>query len=197
MSGLEEILNIIGSQQKENENAIMSDAESKVREIEKEAEEKAEKAYSDYMKRASAKNARDYENACASVDSEMKRAVLEFKVGQLDNVFTEVMKKLNSLPADEYFSMLGRLIKKHLRSGSGVISLSRRDLDRLPNDFEQEISNAAVSAGGTAVISPESADIDDGFILRYGNISENCTFAAILDAEHDAVRDLAAKELFG
>lgn len=43
MAGLENILNIIASQQKETENAIISAAEKKAAAIKKEGSEKAEK----------------------------------------------------------------------------------------------------------------------------------------------------------
>lgn len=44
MSGLDEILNIIKSQQKENEDRIIKSAENKANEIKSEADQKAEKA---------------------------------------------------------------------------------------------------------------------------------------------------------
>ena len=39
--------------------------------------------------------------------------------------------------------------------------------------------------------------MEDGFILTYGLISENCSFSAIAESEREAMRDTAAKALFG
>lgn len=60
MSGIDEILNIIDSQQKQTENNIIRSAEEKARGIEAEGDSKAEKAYNDYMKKALQKAENDY-----------------------------------------------------------------------------------------------------------------------------------------
>ena len=197
MAGLEDILNIIDSQQKETESRIMSSAESKVREISKDAEAKAEKAYNDYMKRAEAENLHSYESACNSVDSEMKRRILKCKVGLIDQAIANTLAKLRSQSDSDYFAMLERLIVRNLRSGSGVISLSSHDLGRIPADFEKKLSEKASEKGGTVSISKDPADIQDGFILTYGNISENCSFSAMIETDREDIKDLASRELFG
>ena len=196
MSGLDEIINIISSQQKENEHKLMSAAESRVEAIEKQAKADAEKAYSEYMSRASASIVRDHENACTSVDSAMKRKILEFKVSQIDRAVDNTVLKLVSLPTADYFAMLTRLITARIRKGEGIVWLSSRDLERMPADFAVNLKAAAAKAGGSISVSSEPADIPDGCILQYGNISENCTFRAVLEAERETVRDIAARELF-
>lgn len=196
MSGLDEIINIISSQQKENEQRLMSAAESRAEAIDKQARADAEKAYTDYMNRASAAIVRDHENACTSVDTAMKRRILEFKVKQIDLAVENTVLKLVSLPTADYFAMLTRLITSRLRSGEGIVRLSSRDLERMPADFAANIKAAAAKAGGSVSVSAEPADIPDGCILQYGNISENCSFRAVLEAEREAVRDIAARELF-
>ena len=197
MSGLDEILNIIDEQQKETEKNIMNAADKRVSEINEDAKVKAEKAYNDYMQRARVKNQRDFETSCSSVDASYKRKILEFKVSCIDSAVENALKKLRELPDSEYFKLLSGLIARSLREGSGVVSLNSRDLKRMPADFKAEIEAAAKKAGGTVTVSAEPADITDGFILTYGNISENCCFSAVVEAEREAVRDTAARALFG
>lgn len=197
MAGIDEILNIIDIQQKEAEAGILVAAEERIRNIRKEADQKAEAAYEEYRKNASEKNRLDYENACSSADSAMKRKVLTFKVEQIDLAVEKTLDRLHSLETGEYFALLERLIEKHMGKGEGVVSLSKRDLERLPSGFEEKIQSAAAAKGGSVKLSREAADIEDGFILAYGNISENCSFRAIIEAEKDGVRDTAAKALFG
>lgn len=79
MSGIDEILNIIDSQQKQTENNIIRSAEEKARGIEAEGDSKAEKAYNDYMKKALQKAENDYKNACNSTDAENKRKILKMQ----------------------------------------------------------------------------------------------------------------------
>lgn len=196
MSGLDEILNIIDEQRIQNEESIIGAANQKAAAIRSEGEQKAQKAYSEQLEKGQADAKRDFVNACASVDSDMKRKVLDSKVKLIDSAIEATLERLAKLPEDEYFAMLKRLAEQKMRKGSGVISLSANDLKRLPADFETDIRSSAEKLGGTLEISKKPADISDGFILSYGLISENCSFRAIIESERDEVRDTAAAKLF-
>ena len=197
MSGLDEILNIIDEQRIQNEESIIGAANQKAAAIRSEGEQKAQKAYSEQLEKGQTDAKRDFVNACASVDSDMKRKVLDSKGKLIDSAIEATLERLAKLPEDEYFAMLKRLAEQKLRKGSGVISLSANDLKRLPADFETDIRSSAEKLGGTLEISKKPADISDGFILSYGLISENCSFRAIIESERDEVRDTAAAKLFG
>lgn len=197
MSGLDEILNIIDEQRIQNEESIIGAANQKAAAIRSEGEQKAQKAYSEQLEKGQTDAKRDFVNACASVDSDMKRKVLDSKVKLIDSAIEATLERLAKLPEDEYFAMLKRLAEQKLRKGSGVISLSANDLKRLPADFETDIRSSAEKLGGTLEISKKPADISDGFILSYGLVSENCSFRAIIESERDEVRDTAAAKLFG
>ena len=197
MSGLDEILNIIDEQRIQNEESIIGAANQKAAAIRSEGEQKAQKAYSEQLEKGQTDAKRDFVNACASVDSDMKRKVLDSKVKLIDSAIEATLERLAKLPEDEYFAMLKRLAEQKLRKGSGVIALSANDLKRLPADFETDIRSSAEKLGGTLEISKKPADISDGFILSYGLISENCSFRAIIESERDEVRDTAAAKLFG
>lgn len=197
MSGLDEILNIIETQQKQDEDRIISSAKTIAGEIQAEADEKAQKAYNDYMKKAEAQHERDFENACSSAEAASKRKVLAAKVEMIDSVIENVVRRLKTLPDDRYFGLMEKLVQDHVRKGEGVLFFSENDLKRMPADFEKTVGSIAEKAGGTIKISSEAADISDGFILQYGLVSENCGFRAIIEAEKDEVRDTAARALFG
>lgn len=197
MSGLDEILNIIDEQRIQNEESIIGAANQKAAAIRSEGEQKAQKAYSEQLEKGQTDAKRDFVNACASVDSDMKRKVLDSKVKLIDSAIEATLERLAKLPEDEYFAMLKRLAEQKLRKGSGLISLSANDLKRLPADFETDIRSSAEKLGGTLEISKKPANISDGFILSYGLISENCSFRAIIESERDEVRDTAAAKLFG
>ncbi|MBR6070279.1 MAG: H(+)-transporting ATPase [Ruminococcus sp.] len=197
MSGIEEILNIIDSQQKQTEDNLVSAAEHKASAIIYDGNEKAEKAYEEHIKKMTEQLAHDFDNACSSADAAMKRRVLARKIGLIDETIEAALAKLDKLPDSEYFAVLGRLAAKRLRAGEGVLSLSRRDLGRVPDSFIKELSAAAEKVGGSVKLDTEPADIENGFILTYGLISENCSFRAVVEAEREGVRDTAARVLFG
>lgn len=66
----------------------------------------------------------------------------------------------------------------------------------MPADFEKRISAAAEEKGGSLVLSKEPKAIEDGFILVYGGIEENCTLKALLDAKKDELQDKVRDFIF-
>lgn len=190
MAGIENILSIISSQQKQTEKSIISSAEKKADGIITDGNEKAAKEYEEYLKKAKVQLALDYDNAVSSVDTQMKRKVLAYKVKCIDGIIEKTLDRLNNLPVDEYFAVLGKLVSQKADSGKGVLFLNRKDLSRVTESFRSIVKNLDIE------ISAETADIENGFILTYGLISENCSFRAIIDAERDGVRDIISRKLF-
>ncbi|MBP3380161.1 MAG: H(+)-transporting ATPase [Ruminococcus sp.] len=197
MAGIENILDIIASQQKQTEDSIILAAKKKASEIEAEYKVRADREYEEYLKKSMAKLEQEYKNGESSVDGEMKRKILAYKVVAIDETVENALRKLDSMPDNEYFAVLEKLLAKHLQHGNGVLQMNRRDLARLPESFGKSAAELAEKAGGTVTVSDKAADIENGFILTYGLISENCSFRAIIEAERDGVRDTAAKALFG
>ena len=197
MSGLDEILSLIEAQQKETEDSIIKAAVSKADAIKADGDEKARKAYDDFLKRSTAQAEKDYENACNSADAEMKRKLLSCKVELIEQAVEKTVSKLKALPDKEYFDLMLSLAERHIRPEKGILSLGKKDLSRIPSDFESRLNELAGKKNGTISLSDEAADIEDGFILSYGLISENCSFRSILESEKESVRDTAARVLFG
>ncbi|MCM1316079.1 MAG: hypothetical protein NC244_12005 [Alistipes senegalensis] len=194
MSGIDKILNIIDSQQKQTQNNIIRTAEEKAHTIEADGDMKAEKAYNEYMKKNLMKAETDFRNACNSADAENRRKILECKVEIINKATENIINCLESLPDSEYFNMVLRLAGRKFHNKNGKIFFGKNDIARLPADFPEKISEIS---GGKVEISDIPADIENGFILKYGLISENCTFRAILETEKDTVRDILARVLFG
>ena len=197
MSGLDEILNLIETQQKQNEDSIIKAAVSKANAIKAEGDAKAQKAYDDFMKKSAAQAEKDYENACNSADAAMKRRILACKVELIDQAVEKTVNRLKKLPDKEYFELIIKLAERHMRPEQGVISFGKDNLSRIPAGLDSRLAELAEKSGGKITISKEAADIEDGFILTYGLISENCSFRSIIESEKEAVRDTAARVLFG
>ncbi|MBO4523968.1 MAG: V-type ATP synthase subunit E [Ruminococcus sp.] len=197
MSGLDEILNLIETQQKQTEDSLIKAAVNKANAIKADGDKKAQKAYDDFMTKSTAQAEKDYENSCNSVEATMKRRLLACKVELIDQAVEKTVSKLKGLPDKEYFELITKLTESHIQPSKGVISFGSKDLSRLPADFENRLNELAKKKAGEITISKEPADIDDGFILTYGLISENCSFRSIIESEKEAVRDTAARVLFG
>ena len=91
-------------------------------------------------------------------------------------------------------AIIRELLEKS-RQDMETLPFSQRDLDRLPSGFEQELAQA-LPAGGSLKVSREPRKIDGGFVLVYGGVEQNCSFAALFDAAKDRLQDKLHALLF-
>jgi vacuolar-type H+-ATPase subunit E/Vma4 len=87
------------------------------------------------------------------------------------------------------------LIIKNALNGKGSLSLSKKDLERLPENFEGKI-NSQLSDGKSIEISGNAASFDGGFVVEYPEMRIDCTFESLLNDKIDEVRDELSKILF-
>ena len=73
---------------------------------------------------------------------------------------------------------------------------TKKDLERMPAGFREEIKSLAQKKGGVLEISGETRNIDGGFILIYGGIEENCSIDAMFAGKRDELLDQVRKILF-
>lgn len=194
MTGLEKIL-----------STIEQDSNDRCREITEQAQKQAQ----EIIDAASAKAQEDIENAKASVDKKVavsdaaieasvsmtkNRIVLEGKLDIISSTLERALEVIKALPKKEYFEILKGLILKNARKGEGVLRLSEEDTEKLPSNFIDSINNALKR--GYKISLGESADIDSGFILVYGDIDINCSFDAVASAKREELRDTLNEMLF-
>lgn len=194
MTGLEKIL-----------STIEQDSNDRCREITEQAQKQAQ----EIIDAASAKAQEDIENAKASVDKKVavsdaaieasvsmtkNRIVLEGKLDIISSTLERALDVIKALPKKEYFEILKGLILKNVRKGEGVLRLSKEDTEKLPSNFIDSINNALKR--GYKISLGESADIDSGFILVYGDIDINCSFDAVASAKREELRDTLNEMLF-
>lgn len=196
MPGLDKILNAIRSSGEQNAEAIIREAEKKARKIRSDGDESARRAYEEHIEKARLDCEREYASACSSAEAEAKRELLACKSQCIDEAVERALIQIAELPDDEYFGMILKLAGYRLLNGHGIISFGERDLARIQQDFEKNLNLLASVDGSSLSISHVPADIESGFILSYGDITENCSFRAIAEAESETIRDKAASVLF-
>lgn len=196
MSGLDKILNVIEQQGDVNANTIIEAAEKKAQTIRINGEINAKQEYENLMKKCALELEQEYDNSCSGAEAEIKREMLSCKVKYINDTIEKALNQLSELPADEYFGIILKLVGKSMRKGNGVISFSKNDLLRMPSGFEKNLNILAGMDSSSIEISSKPAEIENGFILSYGDISENCSFRAIVEAEKENIRDKVASVLF-
>lgn len=195
MTGLDRIIEKIIAEAQKNCDAIISEASAEVKEIISEARAKAkaesEKILSDAHKTAVRKQAVSKSTA----ESITRNRYLEIRNAILNDIISAAYLEIEKFSDEEYFSMLRKLCIKNVQTGECEMHLSGYDMGRLPDDFEMSI-NSEIYEKGAVHISNVPADIENGFILSYGDIEINCTLKAIFDENMDSLKDMLSTALF-
>lgn len=132
----------------------------------------------------------------SSMEQQRKIAILRAKQEVIKEVIDEAYRALKQQDEAAYFASITKLICRYALAEAGEIYFSKEDLGRMPLDYEKEILKAAAEAGGSLQLMKEPRPIEDGFVLVYGGIEENCTFRALLDAKKDELQDTVHRILF-
>ena len=181
MSGLDRIIEKINADSLASCREITDQAQKRAQDIVSDADERAEQVYAEIIADAEKKAQSIMTMSEANVSGIARRAELSAKVEAVD-------------AAIEAAYALEKLAVRNAGKGEGELRLSKRDLDRVPSGFADRI-NAALT-DGSVKLSGQSADIDNGFILVYGDIEINCTFRALVNEQKDIVREKVCGVIF-
>lgn len=189
MTGLEKIINQIIEEADAAAAEKRTQGEQEAERILREAREQAEKE-AQRMEEKTADEAAAYQ---ARVESscDMQRRTLLLKARQeiICDMIGEAYRSLCEADTEQYFGALERLLENSVQPRAGVMVLSAQDLERIPQGFAENVEKIAVSHGGTLRIASESGNLENGFVLIYGGIEENCTLKAVFDAARDRMQD--------
>ena len=197
MSGLEQIISIINTQGKTAETDILAKAEKKAEEILAEGKISADAAYEEQLKKANDICNKNIESAKSGAVALKNKAILSAKVEGIYSVINAAAERLNNLSDKEYFSVVLNLAVKHAHSGNGLILFNKKDLSRIPADFIKNLNSALKEKNAVLALDNSPAEIPNGFVLKYGDIEENCRFSALIDAKNEELKDGIAEILFG
>lgn len=196
MTGLEKMISqIAGEAEAEAESMIKEAKEAAARTV-AEARSEAEKECAEISGRSKVEEARYLERVKSSAELQRKQAILRAKQDVIAKTMDEAYAALAGLEKKEYFDFIRKLLKKYVLAGEGEIYFSVQDMERFPKGFEREISELAAEKGGSLTLRKEGKDIENGFILAYGGIEENCTFRALFNTRRDELLDIIHREMF-
>lgn len=184
-------------------NEAKAAADSKLKEADAKAEEllsgaKAEAArISESISRKSEKEVADYkERVESSIDLQKRTKILAAKQGLIKELLDKSYESLTGMEPSGYFDMLLKLLKKYVLPQEGEIFFSSEDLKRMPAGYEAEVKKIAEAEGGALKVSEEGRNIENGFVLAYGGIEENCTLRAMFDEKKEELSDKVREILF-
>lgn len=190
MTSSEKILAGIAEESKAQADKINSDAEKQAADIiaaaKAEAETDAEKIRADAEKKAEL-----IINSGKSSAELLKRdTALKCRRELIEKALITVADTVNAYGDKDYFDFLLTLIKKEKLNGKGEVYLSVKDKARDTASFKSELE----ALGFT--LSDNFADINGGFILKYGDIQINGELSALIHEKRDVLTDELNKALF-
>ena len=125
----------------------------------------------------------------ANINGIARRAELSAKVEAVDAAIEAAYDAMCHMGA-----ALEKLAVRNACKGEGEMRLSKADLDRVPSGFVERI-NAGLK-DGSVKLAAQGADIENGFILVYGDIEINCTFRALINEQKDTIREKVCGVIF-
>ncbi|MGN0450579.1 MAG: V-type ATP synthase subunit E, partial [Acutalibacteraceae bacterium] len=170
---------------------IISAAEKRADELVSEKAKEAEKEASEITALADKKAALIKSTGESSAQLVLRDAALSKKRELIEKALNSVIVSINNYDDKRYFDCLLRLAKKNAMNKNGEMLLSARDLSRDKDGFVKALKELSIT------VSDTSADIDGGFILKYGDIIINCELSAVMREKRDEITDAVNTALFG
>jgi len=196
---LEDILRKIRAEAEAEAEAVLRGAQGERDRMLEEANGRAKAAAERILSagRARAEEAKRKELATASV--EVRRIVLEAKQKVLDDVFEQALNRLAGLPDAQYRELLAGFAADGAASGKEEIVVSRRDRERLGEDFPDLVSRRlreTRNLPGELRFSPRARPLRGGLILSAGDIELNMSFERTLASLRESLEPQVASLLF-
>jgi V/A-type H+-transporting ATPase subunit E len=197
MTGLEKMIKAIEAEALANSEAILNQAKKEAEDIMQAAKIEADKKCAEIAAKSEA-DAKDVLRRAASAAGLLeKKAILDAKQQMINNIITEARNSLAKLSDTEYARTILQMIQKYAHNKSGSILFAASDKGRFPKEFEAMVQKAlADKPGASLTFTEESADLSGGFILKYGDIEENCSFDALFSAAKEELQDKVNSVLF-
>jgi V/A-type H+-transporting ATPase subunit E len=196
MTGVEKIIARIEEDCYDACGDIISKAQAEAQSILADAESRAEELKTEKISAVKAKCETEIGLAKSKAEQEYKKAILSAKIGIITEIIDEVKNRLKNMPDSEYFEVIAKLVERHAQNGCGELRFSKRDLQRLPKDFEANINKKLSGSGKTFTVGSQPEEIDGGVVIAYGDIEQNCSFDSLLNASLDEIKDELFAELF-
>ncbi len=76
-----------------------------------------------------------------------RNSILRAKQQVIEQAIDKARESIAGLNDEEYFNILEKLLRKNVQQGNGRICFSKKDLDRIPKDFEDRVKEIAAESG--------------------------------------------------
>lgn len=194
MAGIDKIIERISRDTKAQYEAIAQSAEKSIASLMENAQNEAKGKAEKIIAQAKHEAQLIGEKAVSGSKQKANQIMLAAKSDAINDLLSEALDAMGNMPDEEYFdAVLSLAVKYAGDKKGGVMYFGEKDLKRLPKNFEKKLASA-----GCDVSIDRTADetIESGFIMAFGDIEENCTFAALADEKRDILKEKIYKIIF-
>ncbi|MBP1755522.1 MAG: hypothetical protein H6Q59_1920 [Firmicutes bacterium] len=197
MTGLEKILKVIEDDAKANADNIITKAQKEANEIMEAAKLEADKKCAEIALKSETEEKAIISRSESAAALLEKKKILDAKQQIISNVITNARHSLVELSDSEYMDIILRMVTKFAHNKEGVILFSQKDKHRLSADFSNRVAQALADKNkASLIIAEDTVTIDGGFILKYGDVEENCSFDALFSSAKEELSDRVNAILF-
>ena len=195
MTGLERIVEKIAAENKSATDAMIAQTSEQANHMLARAREDANAKAQRVVDEAKKEADRIVSVAKSQAESVTRKRYLEIRNAVVNDVLSAAYEQIGTFDDEQYFDLLLRLCIRNAEKGEGVLYLNAHDLAHMPQDFEQSI-NAAIYETGAVQVSREPKDIENGFVLVYGDIEVNCAVETLVQLRRSELASQVAEILF-
>ncbi|HCL02357.1 MAG TPA: hypothetical protein DHW61_08080 [Lachnoclostridium phytofermentans] len=196
MTGLESIIKSIEEEAASISKERILAAEKKVEELKEEARKEEANLQKEGEKERDILLHSSKKQADSAALVAKKNKILAVKQKLIMEVILQAKESILSLPEDEYFNLILKLLAPFLGQG-GSLCFNQRDLNRLPSDFLEALDRKNEQREeNTVTIAKEPVNITGGFLLEQGNITHNLSIEALFEEKRDQLLEPIASLLF-
>ncbi|MBB2183167.1 hypothetical protein H0486_09780 [Lachnospiraceae bacterium MD1] len=197
MTGLDKILKAIEAEAEAKADKVISEANKEAEEILSAAKAEAEKRCKEIAEKSEADKKAILSRAESAAALQEKKILLDVKQQIISNIIDNARMSLANLPDSELIEIVLQMVKRYAHNKEGQIVFSASDKNRIPKDFNNSLKAVLEDRPGAVLtVSDETASIDGGFLLVYGDVEENCSFDALFNAYKETLQDQVNALLF-
>ncbi|HHT53772.1 MAG TPA: hypothetical protein GX011_02410 [Clostridiales bacterium] len=221
MTGLEKITSRIIADAKADAKRLLGEAEKKSAEILAEYSARAEEVRGRLLADAEREATEIMSRAESAAAMQARNILLAVKSQLIDAAFSGAKSRILSMPDGEYLELLAKLLFSALLDqleterinrelygevdlpviDSYEVILSAKDRERCGNALVERVrellqDKAAPGVTGKLVLSNDTADIEGGLLLRYGDVEINCSISMLIDSIRSSVEAKVYRALF-
>ena len=196
MNGIEKITARIAQDGQAENDALLAQAKAQAAEITAKYQTQAKAAADEVLEqgRAAAQDRARHLDSMAQM--ECRKAVLAAKQDVIEEAFQAALKKLQSLPSDQYVDLLATLAAQASTTGNEKLIFAPGLRAQVGKAVVVAANKKLPGGEGSLTLSEETRPMDGGFILSDGAVEVNCTFDTLIRLQRGALAGEVAKVLF-